>query len=78
MSFAASSSWPAETVTVCSVLHVVVVNVSGDGDTVTSVLLEVMATVTSSVGAVSSLTVYVAVPPSPSVSDVGVTVMPGV
>ena len=78
MSFAASSSWPAVTVTVCAVFHVVVVNVRLDGDAVTSVLFETMATITLPVGNVFSLTVYLPVPPSPTVSDMGVTVTPGV
>ena len=78
MSFAASASWPAETVTVCSVLQLVVVNVSVDEDTVTSVLFELMATITLPDGCVFSLTVYLPVPPSPTVSDGGVTVTPGV
>ena len=46
MSFAASASWPAETVTVCAEFQLVVVNVSVDEGTVTSVLFELMATVT--------------------------------
>ena len=58
--------------------HVVVVNVSVDEGTVTSVLFETMTTVTLPVGNVFSLTVYLPVPPSPTVSDVGVTVTPGV
>ena len=78
MSFAASGSSPAVTVTVCSLLQSVIVNVSGDGDTVTSVLFEVMATVTSPVGWVFSSTAYVPVLPSPIVSERGVTVTPGV
>ena len=78
MSFAASASWPAETVTVCSALQVVVVNVRLDGDTLTSMLSEPMATVTSPVGSVFSFTVYVPMSPSPTVSDVGATVTPGV
>ena len=50
----------------------------GDEDTVTSVLFELMATITSPVGSVFSSTVYVSVLPSPTVSDVGATVTPGV
>ena len=50
MSFAASSSWPAETVTVCAEFQLVVVNVSVDEGTVTSVLFERMTTVTVPVG----------------------------
>ena len=56
----------------------VVVNVRLDGDTVTSVLFELMSTITLPVGSVFSTTVYVPVPPSPTVSDVGATVTPGV
>ena len=37
-----------------------------------------MVTVTAAVGRVSSTTVYVPVPPSSTVSDVGVTVTPAV
>ena len=45
--------------------------------TVTSGLLELIATVTSAVGAAFSLTSYVPTPASPTVNDAGVKVMPG-
>ena len=45
--------------------------------TVTSGLLELIATVTSAVGAAFSLTPYVPTPASPTVNDAGVKVMPG-
>ena len=45
--------------------------------TVTSGLLELIATVTSDVGAAFSLTPYVPTPASPTVNDAGVKVMPG-
>ena len=66
MSFAASASWPAETVTVCVEFQLPAVNVSVDEDTVTSVLFELMATITLPVGSVVSTTVYVPVLPSPT------------
>ena len=47
------------------------------GITVTSGLLELIATVTSDVGAVFSFTPYVPTPPSPTVNDAGVKLMPG-
>ena len=71
MSFAASASWPAVTVTVCAVPQLPVVNVRLDEDTVTSGLSELMLTVTCPVGCVFSFTVYVPVLlPSLTVSDV--------
>ena len=57
MSSAASSSWPAETVTVCAEFQLPAVNVRLDEDTVTSGLFEPMETVTLPVGNVSSSTV---------------------
>ena len=63
-----------------AVLQFEVVNVRLAGFAVTSVLSvgSTMVTVTVAVGWVSSTTVYVFVPPSLTVSDVGVTVTPRV
>ena len=66
--------------TVCAVAQLEVENVRLAGSAVTSVLSvgSTMVTVTSPDGWVSSTTVYVPLPPSPTVSDVGVTVTPRV
>ena len=56
VSFAASGSSPAVTVTVCAEFQLVAVNVRLDGDAVTSGLFELMATVTSPDGCVFSTT----------------------
>ena len=76
----ASPSSAAETVTVCAVAQFEVENLRFAGFAETSVLSvgSTMVTVTAAVGRVSSTTVYVFVPPSSTVSDVGVTVTPAV
>ena len=75
-----SSSSAAETVTVLAVAQFEVVKVRLAGFALTSALSvgSTMVTVTVAVGWVSSTTVYVFVPPSLTVSDVGVTVTPRV
>ena len=74
------SSSSAETVTVCASSQSVVENVRLTRSCFTSSLSigSLMLTVTVSVGSVSSTTVYVFVPPSSTVSEVGVNVTPRV
>ena len=76
----ASPSSAAETVTVCAVAQFEVENVrlAGFAETSVGAVGSLMVTVTASDGSVSSTTVYVFVPPSSTVSDVGVTVTPRV
>ena len=80
VSFTASASCAACTVTVCGVLQSVEENVRSAGSAVTSVLPvgSLMVTVTSAVGCVSSTMVYVPLPPSATVSAVSKTVTPAV
>ena len=76
-SFAPSSSSPAETVTVCAVFHVAVVNVSEAVSSVRSVpAWPVIATVTVAVGCVASRTVYSPSSPSATPSAVVDSVRP--
>ena len=57
LSFAASESWAARTVTVCAVLQLAVVKVKVAGDTVTSVLSLLTDITTSDAASVSRSTV---------------------
>ena len=69
-------SCSAVTVTVCAVFQSAAVKRRDAGDTVTSALAEVTATVTGAVGSVASATVQVPVSPSRTVSAVRDTTRP--
>ena len=81
VSFVESKSWAALTVTVCGASQVDLVNRTLARLAVTSVLSVGSTMVTLTVplaGSEFSTTVYVPLPPSSTVSDVGVTVTPAV